>query len=430
MNSEDKKPNTAPSDGQPVPDAADAASAQKSASADAPGRSAPGGTAGHDAGSSAFAHTVAPARATKEAFFRVAKRPAMPAAKNLLMYAVSILLAIVAGGIFILAIGVNPFRFYSVLITGCFRSSLSKIALVRIIVPLLITSLGISLAFRMKFWNIGAEGQFIMGAVGAAAVGLFCRGLPHFVTLLLMGLAGVLAAGVWGLIPAFFKCRFGTNETLLTLMLNYIALYLVQYLRDGPWRDPAAGGFPKIAKLPETAWIDQLFRMDVSWIVALVLVVFLFVYLRFSKQGYEISVVGDSVQTARYAGMSVSRIVMRTMFLSAGICGLGGMLQVAGDSTTHTLTMGIASGVGFTAIIVAWLARLDPFGIAAVSCLFGVLEKGCGVAESTFKISSSVSDILQGIILFIILGTDFFIRYKVYIRHGGGHGSEKEAVSQ
>jgi simple sugar transport system permease protein len=153
--------------------------------------------------------------------------------------------------------------------------------------------------------------------------------------------------------------------------------------------------------------------VDVSWIIALALVIFLFIYFKYTKHGYEISVVGDSQNTARYAGMNVSKIVLRTMFLSAGICGLAGMLQVAGDATTHTLSTGIASGVGFTAIIVAWLAKLNPFGIVAVSCMFGLLDKGCGVAESTFNLSGSVADILQGIILFFILAFDFFIQYKL-----------------
>lgn len=353
----------------------------------------------------------------REPPFRMVKRAELPIKKLLLFYTAAIIAAVAVGGLFMALMGVNPFSFFAVVISGCFRTTLSKISLVRIIIPLLITSLSVALAFKMKFWNIGAEGQFIMGAIGASFIALnFGTMLPHWLTILLMALSGMIFGGMWGAVSAFFKCRFGTNETLLTLMLNYIALYTIQYLRDGPWRDPAAGGFPKIAKFPENAWIDKIAGLDVSWIVALALVVIIFIYLKYTKQGYEISVVGDSTDTARYAGMNNGRIIIRTMFLSAAVAGLAGMLQAAGDATSHTLSLGIASGVGFTAIIVAWLAKLNPFAIAAVSVMFGMLEKGCGVAESTFGISSSVSNILQGIILFVILGADFFVRYKPVIK--------------
>ncbi len=353
-------------------------------------------------------------KTVSEPLFRMVRRAELPFRKSLLYYTTAVLTALTAGGLFMTLMGVNPFSFYAVVISGCFRSALSAISLVRIIIPLLITSLGVALAFKMKFWNIGAEGQFIMGAIGASFIALnFGPSLPHGLTILLMAAAGILFGGVWGMTAAFFRCRYGTNETLLTLMLNYIALYIIQYLRDGPWRDPAAGGFPKIAKYPENAWIDKIGGLDVSWMIALGLVVVIYIYLKYTKQGYEIAVVGDSTDTARYAGMNNAKIIMRTMFLSAAVAGLAGMLQAAGDATSHTLSMGIASGVGFTAIIVAWLAKLNPFGIAAVSALFGMLEKGCGVAESTFGVSSSVSDILQGVILFVILGADFFVRYKL-----------------
>lgn len=356
----------------------------------------------------------------------IVKRSDLPMWKVVLFYILSIFIAIIAGGILIAILGTNPFSFYKVIVSGCFKSELSIKALIRIIVPLLITSLGLALAFKMKFWNIGGEGQFIMGAVGASAVALYTEGMPKWLTIILMALAGIIAAGLWGLIPAIFKCKFSTNETLLTLMLNYIALYIIQLLRDGVWRDPSAGGFPKIAKFPQNAWLPQLFGVDISWIVAVVLVILIYFYLYKSKQGFEIAVVGDSENTARYAGMNVNKVVIRTMFMSAGICGLAGMLHVSGEATSHTLSMGIASGIGFTAIIVAWLAKLNPVGIVFVSFCFGVIEKGCGVTESTFGLSSSVSDILQGIILFTILGSDFFIRYKcTFSKHSKHEVNEK-----
>ncbi|MBO5275071.1 MAG: ABC transporter permease [Clostridia bacterium] len=359
--------------------------------------------------------------------FHVVKRAELPFKQTALLYILAIVLALVAGGIFILCIGHNPFSFYATLISGCFRSKLAFVALIKIIMPLLLTTLGVAVAFKMKFWNIGAEGQFIMGAICATYFALYWGDMPHFLLVIVMMLAGFVGGGIWGLIPAYFKCRFDTNETLLTLMLNYIALYIVQYLRDGPWRDPAAGGFLKIAKHPESAWLDKLFGIDITWVICIILVVIMFIYLSYTKQGYEIAVVGDSHNTARYAGMNVKGIILRTMFISAAVCGLAGMLQVTGDATSHTLTMGIASGVGFTAIIVAWLAKLNPFGILLVSTFFGILDKGSGVAESTFGLSSSVADVLQGIILFFILGLDFFIRYKIVISKSE-HEETKEAA--
>ncbi|MGI6201894.1 MAG: ABC transporter permease [Eubacteriales bacterium] len=366
----------------------------------------------------------------REPRFQLVKRVEMTRAETFLLNLYAILIAIVAGGILIACIGINPISFYGTVISGCFRTALSIKSLIRIIVPLLIASIAVIPAFRMKFWNIGGEGQFIMGAVFASFVALFFpESIPHWLLLLLMALAGIIGGGIWALVPAFFKCRFGTNETLLTLMLNYIALYIVQYLRDGPWRDPAAGGFPKIAKFPERAWLDQIFGLDISWIVAIALVVFMAVYLKRTKHGYEIAVVGESINTARYAGMNVNAVIMRTMFISGAIAGLGGMLQVSGEATTHTLSMGIASGVGFTAIIVVWLAKLSPLATVAVAALIGMLDKGCGVAESTYGLSSAVSDILQGIILFTVLGAMFFTSYKIVLRSRKNTDTDNKAAS-
>lgn len=348
--------------------------------------------------------------------FHLTKRPDLTKTQAFLWYAVAILCAVGVGGILILILGQNPIAYYKAVIQGAFGKYMSFRGFVRIVVPLLIASLGVSVAFKMKFWNIGAEGQFIMGAVFACWVGLtFGESWNHWVLMVVMLLAGAVGGGIFGLIPAFLKCKFGTNETLMTLMLNYVALYLVQYLSDGLWRDPELKGFSNIKKLPIAAHIDQIGRIDVSWILAVVMIVFLYIYMKHSKQGYEISVVGDSQNTARYAGINVDKVVMRTMFISAAISGIGGMLKVAGEGTSYTLSTGIAGGVGFTAIIVAWLAKLNPIGITVVSVLFAVLEKGCGVAESKFKLSASVADIVQGLILFVILGFDFFMRYKITV---------------
>ncbi len=352
----------------------------------------------------------------KEPLFRVAKKAEITFGKSLALTFIAVLTAIVAGGIFILAIGQNPIDVYISIVQGAWRSKIAIKGTFKIAIPLLIASLGITPAFQMKFWNIGAEGQIIMGGIFATYFALFWSDLPHGVLLVLMFLAGMVGGGIWGLIPAYFKTKYGTNETLFTLMLNYIALYMIKYFTEGPWRDPASSGFPKIASFTENARLDQIFGVHAGWLIGLVLVVLVFIYLRYTKQGYEISVVGESTNTARYAGMDVKKIVMRTMFLSGAICGIAGMTQVTGAA--YTLSEGVAGGVGFTAIIVAWLSKLNPIIILVVTVLFSMLEKGCSVMQSTFGLSSAVSSILQGIILFFILGFDFFTRYQFIFRKG------------
>ena len=352
--------------------------------------------------------------ARKEAPIRIVKRAELSNNMRLVLRLLSFLLALVAGGVFILFLGHNPLEVYAAMVRGCVKNAGSMRATVRFIIPLLITSLGITLAFKMKFWNIGAEGQVIMGAIFASYFALFHDNWPHWLLMAVMFLAGMVGGGLWGLLPALFKVKFGTNETLFTLMLNYIALYIIVFLRDGPWADPKSSGFPKIAAFSKNAQLDKVFGVHIGWLIALVLVVLVFVYLRYSKHGYEISVVGESMATATYAGMNVKKIVLRTMFLSGAIAGVAGMTQAAGSDTT--LATGVAGGVGFTAIIVAWLAQLNPWGILLVSTLFGMMEKGSSAVESAFKLPAESADILQGIILFFVLGTEFFIRYRFAVR--------------
>ncbi len=345
---------------------------------------------------------------------QVVKKAEVSLSKNLLLSLLAIVSALLAGGIFILAIGHNPLNIYGSIVQGAWRSPIAIKGTIKIAIPLLIASLGITPAFQMKFWNIGAEGQIIMGGIFATYFALFFDHLPHGLLLLLMFIAGMLGGGLWGLIPAYFKTKFGTNETLFTLMLNYIALYLIKYFTEGPWRDPASSGFPKIASFAKNARLDQVLGLHAGWVIGLLLVVLVFIYLNFTKRGYEIKVVGESTNTARYAGMNVKKIVMRTMFLSGAICGIAGMTQVSGAA--FTLGEGVAGGVGFTAIIVAWLAKLNPVIILIVTVLFSMLEKGCSVMQSSFGLSTAVSSILQGIILFFILAFDFFTRYRFVLR--------------
>ena len=358
----------------------------------------------------------------RERLLHISKRDPLTHAQNFLFYLAAVALSLVIGGILVALMGVNPFAYYRTMVVGCFDNAIYLRGFIRIVIPLAITSLGIAYAFKMRFWNIGGNGQFIMGAVGAATVGLALGDVaPAIVVLLLAFLAGALCGGLFGLIPAVLKVKFNTNETLLTLMLNYIAFYFLTYLKNTMFfrrlSETGAVLRPDFRTLPEGAWQPQfsLFGVDVdiSLLILLLLVVFTWVYFAKSKQGFEIAVVGDSKNTARYAGMNVNRVVLRTMFLSAAVIGVAGMLQVTGSATGHMLSDGIDSNVGFTGIIVAWLAKLNAFGILIVSLMLGILQKGASVCESTFTISSSASDILEGVILFTILAADFFIRYRV-----------------
>lgn len=363
------------------------------------------------------------AKTHKEPLLRAVKHAERSGRQMIGFRLLAVLLSLVAGGLFILALGQNPLAVYATILKGAFRSKMAIQATVKYTVPLCICALGVTLAFKMRFWNIGGEGQLIMGGVFASFFALFCTGWNHWLLLAAMFAAGAVGGGLWGLLPAVFKSRWNTNETLFTLMLNYIALYLVSYLQAGPWRDQAANGFNKIARFDKNASLDKVLGVHFGWLLMLALVALVWLYLKKTKQGYEITVVGESQDTARYAGIRVKRVVLRTMFLSSAIAGLAGVCQVSGSDMT--LSMGVAGGVGFTAIIVAWLCQLNPGMILVVSFLFSVLEKGSGVVQSEFGLSADSADVLQGVILFFILASEFFVRYGFVTRGKAAKGGAK-----
>jgi len=353
----------------------------------------------------------------KEPFIRIAKRTDISRGRAWIIRIAAILLALVSGGLLIVALGHNPFAVYMDMINGSLSSNTKLISTVKIAIPLLGASLAIAPAFRMKFWNIGAEGQILAGAIAASYFALIqYQNLSRPMLLILMYAAGELAGGIWALIPAVFKAVWGTNETLFTLMLNYIILNFVTYLRTGPWKSPSSSQFPKIAMFDASARLPNVFGVHIGWIIVLVLVVFMYIYMKHSKHGYEIAVVGESEQTARYVGMNVPKIIMRTAFLSGAIAGLVGVLIVSG--TSYSLTDNTAGGYGFTAITVAWLAKLNPFGMVAISAFLAILEKGSNTIQTTFKIPASAAEVLTGLILFFMLGCEFFINYRLILRKG------------
>lgn len=292
-------------------------------------------------------------------------------------------------------------------------------ALLQSTAMLLCISLAVTPAFKMKFWNIGAEGQVLMGGLAAAACMICLRGVvPNGVLILLIFLTGILAGMLWGVIPALFKAQWGTNETLFTLMMNYAAMQIVSFFVV-KWENPKNSGKIGIinqrGEYRRAGWLPELFEVDylLNILIVLLVMVLIWVYLKYSKQGFEISVVGESENTARYVGINVKKVIIRTMAISGAICGLAGVLLVAG--THHTIAANTAGGNGFTAVMVSWLAKFNPFVMAGVSFFIAFLEKGAGGLATNTGLNASFADILIGILLFFIIGSEFFLNYKVVI---------------
>ncbi len=350
---------------------------------------------------------------TKVPLIRLAKRDGMEPWKVWCIRLSSFIVAILIGGVIFRMIGVNPFNAYYNIAVGSLGKKTALRQTVKIAIPLLGTALAIAPCFKMRFWNIGAEGQITAGAVAATYFALNWVGkVPAPILLLIMGLAGAIAGGLWALIPAFFKAKWGTNETLFTLMMNYIIIGVVKWLQGGPWE--GRPGSQLIPMFKADAVLPKVFGVHCGWIIVLILTVVMFVYMKFTKHGYEIAVIGESENTARYAGMNVGRIIMRTMFLSGAIGGLVGFIVSSGANTT--LYDGVAGGVGFTAITVAWLAQLNPFAMIVISALLAVLEKGADSLQTLLQVPASISDIITGIFLFCMLGCEFFINFKLILR--------------
>jgi simple sugar transport system permease protein len=278
---------------------------------------------------------------------------------------------------------------------------------------------GLAPAFEMGFWSIGAEGQVLVGGIASAACMIYLsKTMATLPLLLLMFVLSIVAGGIWGTIPAVFKARWNANETLFTLMMNYIAIQLTSFF-VAKWENPFGSNTVGIINTTSKAgWFPPVFGQmyTLNVIIVLVIAALMYLYLRYSKQGYEIAVVGESENTARYAAINVKSVVIRTMAISGAICGIAGFIAVAGAS--HTISTSTAGGQGFTAIIVAWLARFNTFVMIAISTLLVFLEKGAVEIASQFDLNDFVSEMITGIILFFILGSEFFINFKVRFRSG------------
>ena len=364
-----------------------------------------------------------------ESLFHLTKRTDVNPVRAMLIRLAAIVLGMVVFGLtaFLLIdkLHDNPGKigdFYACFIKGSFASERKLWKFLKNMAILQCISLAVTPAFRMRFWNIGAEGQTLMGVLGAITVAFYFGGkLPEWQLLILMFLAALIYGAVWAVIPALFKAKWNTNETLFTLMMNYVATYVVSYFLV-IWVPSGSStlGKLKYGKLPVLPFGNQYLLII---LIVLALTIGLYIYLKYSKQGYEISVVGESMRTAQYSGINVRKVIIRTMVVSGVLCGLSGFLIGAGlDQSVTTESVG---GQGFTAIIVSWLANFNPLVMIVTSGLISFLNSGAAQISQDFNVSGALPDVIVGIILFFIIGCEFFIHYKVVFRHAS---VEKGAV--
>ena len=351
----------------------------------------------------------------REPRFHIAKRAELPWYKALAIRLAAILLSLVAcAGLCVILTGENPLQIYATMFKGAFGSNRKIWVTAQETAMLLCISLAVTPAFKMKFWNLGAEGQTLIGCLVSAACMILLRDvLPNWAVILVMLVACIVAGAIWGLIPTLFKARWNTNETLFTLMMNYVATQLVAYFCI-VWESPKGSSMVGIINSRnQIGWLPtvggQKYLLNI--IVVLLLTAGLYLYLKYSKQGYEIAVVGESQRTARYVGIKVEKVIIRTMLISGGLCGLAGLLLTAG--TNHTLSTTLVDGRGFTAVMVSWLAKFNPIVMILTSLLLVFMERGAGDISSKMGLNQSFGDIIAGVILFFIIGCEFFINYKI-----------------
>ena len=356
--------------------------------------------------------------------FHISKRASLPWYKSWAIRGIAILAALVVCAIVtMLMTGENPISIYSTIFYGAFGTTRRSWVTIQELAVLLGISLAVTPAFKMRFWNIGAEGQVLIGGLATTAC-MICLAdkLPNSMVIVCMIIASILAGAFWGFLPAFFKAKWNTNETLFTLMMNYIATQLAAYFII-VWEVPkGAGKIGIINQSTEIGWLPQLGNQYLlSILVVALLTGVMYIYLNYSKHGYEIAVVGESQRTASYAGIKVERVIIRTMVLSGALCALMGFMMTAGID--HTLTTTIVDSRGFTAVMVSWMSKFNPFIMIAASLLLVTMDRGASEVASALSLNHSFADILTGIILFFIIATEFFITYKVTLRKS----SKKEA---
>ena len=366
------------------------------------------------------------AKKTKEPLLHIAKRDDITGLKAWLIRIAAIVIGLLLGGIIsAILTGASFGRVYEIMFTGVlgriFEGKTTMLwRFLQQTAILLCLALGVTPAFRMRFWNCGAEGQALIGGLAA----MICmmkigNAVPHPVLLLIIVVSSIAAGALWGLIPAVFHAFYRTNETLFTLMMNYVATQIVAYYVVLTTAGAGSNIIKPVVEGNLPVLLGEKYLLNV--LVVTVLMVAVYIYQKYSKQGYEIAVVGESQNTARYVGINVKKVIIRTMLISGAICGVAGMLMVAGtDHSINTNTMG---GQGFTAIMISWLGQFNPFIMAAMAGLVTFLKTGAAKVADTFFLNSSYADIVSGIVILFLVGCEFFIQYTVKFRHNKKGGN-------
>jgi len=348
---------------------------------------------------------------------RIEKRLTINRSTKCTYILLSFLTAFIIGALLFLSAKVNPFKAYGIIISASFGSFKGFSEVIVRATPLVLCGIAVAFSARMLLWNIGCEGQLVLGGVSAAGVALFISPfIPDILVIPLMILTGLLGGGLWALIPGILKSFWKVNEILTSLMLNYVAIFWFEHLYYGPWRDPEGRGFPGTAIFPLTAHLPRYpgTRIHLGIVFAVIAVILVYFIFSYTRWGYEIKVTGENPEAARYAGIKINRNIMQVMFLSGAISGLAGMAQTAG--VFFRLQQGLASGYGYTGILVAFLSGLNPFLVIIVSILFGALFVGGDQLQMFLHIPASIGDVLQACILFCFLGGTALMRYRIRLK--------------
>lgn len=358
---------------------------------------------------------------------RIVKRDGVSKKKLLLIYAIAVVTALVICGIILFCLTKsNPIALYKTMAKGAWGTRRKLWITIRETMILLGVALALTPAFKMHFWNIGGEGQILVGGIATVAVMIYLgEAVPGWVLMLTMVIASMVAGMIWSIGPAICKAKWKTNETLFTLMLNYVAIQLTSFFTIVWERTKGSGSIGVVNSKTKAGWLrTDLFAKTLgkpnylpSVVLILLLSIVIFIYIKYTKHGYENGVVGESENTAKYVGINVKRVIIRTVALSGALCGLMGFLIVSGSS--HTITTATANNRGFTAIIVTWLAKFNPIVMFLISLFLVFMDKGASQIATEFNLNESASEVITGIILFVVLASGFFTEYRVLLRKKG-----------
>jgi ABC-type uncharacterized transport system permease subunit len=347
---------------------------------------------------------------------RIAKKqePLVWGSCFLLLGALALSLAVSA--LLLLAQHKSPLQGMASLFQGAFGSAWALESSVIKAIPIFLCSLGVAVTFRLQIWNIGAEGQYALGAVGATWLALQYPHLPMILMLPGMMATAAIVGGIWGYIPAILKIRLRANEIIVTLMLNYLGILFLDYLVYGPWKDPVSFGFPMTRVFSPNAIIGTIGQSRINWGVAVCVAfgLLVWIFLRYSRLGYELMASGGNVKAAKYAGLPYDRLVILVMVFSGALAGCAGFIEVSAN--LNRLQPSVIVGYGFTAIVVAWLARLNPLYIGVASYLLAGLKVGVENMQLELQVPAAFGGIMEGLVLLTVLAGGFFTRYRISFR--------------